>query len=207
MLEQITHKIVNHQIEKGILQESDRNIYQYGYQMLIEFGINILASIVIAILFQAFEIVIVFTIAYLVMRGYAGGYHAKTILGCLILSLLLELIFLVVLPHYLFMPLSFIILILCALAILILAPYNHPKLHLTSEEIKSCQRKVRLRLCCILMVAAISYSAGIREITNGCTISIAMATTLLCLGYINDWGDNLWKKMLLRKSRERPSKE
>lgn len=82
MLEQITHKIVNHQIEKGILQESDRNIYQYGYQMLIEFGINILASIVIAILFQAFEIVIVFTIAYLVMRGYAGGYHAKTSIGC-----------------------------------------------------------------------------------------------------------------------------
>ena len=82
MLEQITHKIVNHQIEKGILQESDRNIYQYGYQMLIEFGINILASIVIAILFQAFEIVIVFTIAYLVRRGYAGGYHAKTSIGC-----------------------------------------------------------------------------------------------------------------------------
>ncbi|MBO5210034.1 MAG: accessory gene regulator B family protein [Lachnospiraceae bacterium] len=82
MLEQITHKIVNHQIEKGILQESDRNIYQYGYQMLMEFGINILTSIVIAILFQAFEIVIVFTIAYLMMRGYAGGYHAKTSVGC-----------------------------------------------------------------------------------------------------------------------------
>lgn len=81
-MENIASKIVNHQIGKGILQESDRNIYQYGYQMLMEFGINIITSIVIAIIFQAFNIVIVFTIMYLMMRGYAGGYHAKTSLGC-----------------------------------------------------------------------------------------------------------------------------
>lgn len=206
-MRKIVDRLIQYYVREGIVEQEDIPWLQYGLERKISTITVGIPFFILAFFATDFLSAISFFATYFFIKKHLGGYHAKTILGCLILSLLLELIFLVVLPHYLFMPLSFIILILCALAILILAPYNHPKLHLTSEEIKSCQRKVRLRLCCILMVAAISYSAGIREITNGCTISIAMATTLLCLGYINDWGDNLWKKMLLRKSRERPSKE
>ena len=82
MFEGFVQKIVDNQIEKGTLDREDRNIYLYGYQMLIEFCINIFTSIVIAFVFEAAEIVVVFTIAYLLLRGYVGGYHAKTSLGC-----------------------------------------------------------------------------------------------------------------------------
>ena len=73
MFERTVQKLVDSQIEKGALKEEDRNIYRYGYQVLIEFCINIVVSIAIALIFRAFEIVIVFTIAYLLIRGYAGG--------------------------------------------------------------------------------------------------------------------------------------
>ncbi len=86
MFERTVQKLVDSQIEKGALKEEDRNIYRYGYQVLIEFCINIVVSIAIALIFRAFEIVIVFTIAYLLIRGYAGGYHARTSLGCFCLS-------------------------------------------------------------------------------------------------------------------------
>lgn len=82
MFEGFVQKIVDNQIEKGILIKTDRNIYLYGYQMLIEFCINIVTSIIIAIVFRATGIVVVFTIAYLLLRGYVGGYHAKTSMGC-----------------------------------------------------------------------------------------------------------------------------
>lgn len=82
MFEAVVQKIVNNQIENGAVQESERSIYLYGYQMLIEFCINIIASVLIAVVFQAYGIVIIFTVAFLLIRGYVGGYHAKTSLGC-----------------------------------------------------------------------------------------------------------------------------
>lgn len=86
MFEQTVRKLVDGQIEKGALKEEDKSIYRYGYQVLLEFCVNIIVSAVIAAAFQAYEIVIVFTIAYLLIRGYAGGYHARTSLGCFCLS-------------------------------------------------------------------------------------------------------------------------
>ncbi|MBD5546019.1 MAG: accessory gene regulator B family protein [Lachnospiraceae bacterium] len=86
MLESVAYRIVNTQIRKGLLKEEDRNIYQYGYQMLMEYCINIATSITIAAFFHAYKIVLVFSLAYFLLRGYAGGYHAKTSIGCLLMS-------------------------------------------------------------------------------------------------------------------------
>lgn len=86
MLESVAYRIVNTQIRKGLLKEEDRNIYQYGYQMLMEYCINIATSITIAAFFHAYKIVLVFSLAYFLLRGYAGGYHAKTSIGCFLMS-------------------------------------------------------------------------------------------------------------------------
>lgn len=54
--------------------------------MLIEYCINILASVLIAFCFKAYGVVLVFSVAYMLVRGYAGGYHAKTSSGCFLMS-------------------------------------------------------------------------------------------------------------------------
>ncbi|MBQ6806794.1 MAG: accessory gene regulator B family protein [Lachnospiraceae bacterium] len=161
MLEQITHKIVNHQIEKGILQESDRNIYQYGYQMLIEFGINILASIVIAIFFQAFEIVIVFTIAYLVMRGYAGGYHAKTSIGCFGMSAGILIMSIVVVQKLAEMAMAWWILLVIEVImmpiIFIGTPIPVKNKPITNNEYLHFKKKVKQIYCIEVVVILIFF--------------------------------------------------
>ncbi len=86
MFEQTVKKIVDHQISTGSLKEEDRNVYLYGYQMLFEFCVNIVASILIAIIFDSYAIVTIFTIAFLMIRGYVGGYHAKSSIGCFCVS-------------------------------------------------------------------------------------------------------------------------
>lgn len=86
MLEVIVQKIVDEQIKKGLIDESERPIYLYGYRMLVELVVNVIASILIAVLFQAYAIVIIFTVAFLMIRGYVGGYHAKTSFGCFCFS-------------------------------------------------------------------------------------------------------------------------
>lgn len=86
MIEVIVQKIVDGQIKDGSIDESEKDVYLYGYRMLIELSVNIIASILIAVLFQAYAIVLIFTVAFLLIRGYVGGYHAKTSLGCFCFS-------------------------------------------------------------------------------------------------------------------------
>ena len=86
MIQVIVQKIVDRQIKDGSIDESEKAVYLYGYRMLLEFSINIVASTLIAVLLQAYAIVLAFTVAFLVIRGYVGGYHAKTSVGCFCFS-------------------------------------------------------------------------------------------------------------------------
>lgn len=86
MLEKWVARFVDSQIAHGSIKAEDRNIYKYGYQVLAEYCLNLSAAVLIAFFFRACGIVLVFTIAYMAVRSYAGGYHAKTTLGCFLMS-------------------------------------------------------------------------------------------------------------------------
>ena len=86
MLESWIERFVDYQIGQEIINEEERNIYKYGYQVLVEYCFNTIAAILIAVFFHAYEIVIIFTVSFMLVRSYAGGYHAKTSIGCFALS-------------------------------------------------------------------------------------------------------------------------
>ena len=91
MLEKIITRLVEYQISRGILEEKDKRLYQYGYQVLAEYAANLLTAVLIAAVFHAYGIVLIFTLSFMLVRSYAGGYHAGTGLGCLILSALMQI--------------------------------------------------------------------------------------------------------------------
>lgn len=90
MLEKWIESFVDYQIRQRFIKEEEKSIYKYGYQVLVEYCFNISAAILIAVFFRAVEIVIVFTVSYMLVRSYAGGYHAKTSTGCFCLSSIMQ---------------------------------------------------------------------------------------------------------------------
>ncbi len=88
MLEKSIEQFVDYQIECKNIKKEEKNIYRYGYQVLVEYCLNLAASILIAFSFHAVGIVVIFTIAYMAVRSYAGGYHAKTGWGCFLMSVI-----------------------------------------------------------------------------------------------------------------------
>lgn len=86
MIEKIANRIVSYQINAKLIAEDEKNIYQYGYIVLIEYCINVIAAVLIAVLFHAYWIMIIFSLTYILLRSYAGGYHAKTSFGCFCMS-------------------------------------------------------------------------------------------------------------------------
>lgn len=89
MLERISGKIVGWQIEKGILSDEERAVYQYAYELLLNQAVNILIAVLIAVVFRAPLPILLFLLSYIPLRSFCGGYHADTNLGCTVVSALL----------------------------------------------------------------------------------------------------------------------
>ncbi len=92
MIKRLSENIVNWQVGKSILSNKQSALYQYAYEVMLNFVINILIAILIAITLNVPMQVFVFLASYMPLRSYCGGYHAKTNGGCTIVSTILILV-------------------------------------------------------------------------------------------------------------------
>lgn len=186
-MQKLVDRITSYCLNEELIRPEETPWFRYGLEKKLTTIIVGIPFLIIAFTISTFLCAISFFTTYFFIRKYVGGYHAKNVWGCLAFSLLLELVFLGVLPHLLTTPVILGVLGISFFVVLRLAPYNHPNMHLSSEEIKCCRKRGLLRICLSVLVGVVACLVGIREIANGCTIGIVMATTLLCLGYITDW--------------------
>jgi accessory gene regulator B len=92
MIKRLSESIVNWQVSRSILTNNQSTLYQYAYEVMLNFLINILIAILIAIALNAPMQVLVFLASYMPLRSYCGGYHARTNGGCTIVSTILILV-------------------------------------------------------------------------------------------------------------------
>lgn len=186
-MQRIVYKIIEYCVNQEIISSKDIPWFQYNLEKAISTILVGIPFFIIGFAISSIPCAISFFITYFYVRKYIGGYHAKTVQGCVAFSLLTELVFLGVLPHLLNTPVSLGVLGISIFTVLKLAPYNHPNMHLSPEEILICKKSARIRIYVATLVNVIAYLAEARDIAEGCTASIAMAAALLCLGYIHDW--------------------
>lgn len=74
----ITNKLENH----GIVSKSDKALYEYGLRQMFTTVLNILTMLLIGFSMKMVIPAILYTLAYIPIRIYAGGYHASTPQRC-----------------------------------------------------------------------------------------------------------------------------
>lgn len=89
MIDRVVSIAVNSLIKNDLLQKSEVELYRFGIKRLLMFFINIITTIAIGTVCNMLWQSVAFTIAYIPLRRYAGGYHAKTSQKCYLLSVLL----------------------------------------------------------------------------------------------------------------------
>lgn len=85
-------KFIDKQVHMGIVKASDAEIYKYGYALAFDAITNIIAGIIIGLIFRAIPIVLLFWISYIPLRVYAGGWHAKRSIHCFLISNILLIV-------------------------------------------------------------------------------------------------------------------
>lgn len=86
-MEEISSKITEWLIKQQVIQRDDMEIYQYGLFHMIMNLADIISIILISLYFGKIELAVIYLVFFCVLRKYAGGYHAKTIVGCYIITL------------------------------------------------------------------------------------------------------------------------
>lgn len=137
MYQAVAKKIVNFLVRKEIIKEEEKEIYTYGYEVVIAQSVYILLMIVIACVCSSLIETILFFIGFYVYRSVAGGYHAKTYLKCHMIFALNQILFTIMLHSFLDDRRYVFILLTCVAVItitLICAPIDHPNKPFTSKE-------------------------------------------------------------------------
>lgn len=89
MFTYISEKTVNRLIKKNVIDENDYEIYQYGLEQFFTTILNITTVVVIGFLFGELWQGLLFVIAFMALRSYAGGYHEPTPIRCYLLTTLI----------------------------------------------------------------------------------------------------------------------
>ena len=69
-------------VQKEIVEQEKSEIYSYGMELMISTVINGVLIVISAIVMNVFVQTIVLLIPFCLLRRLAGGYHAKTHIGC-----------------------------------------------------------------------------------------------------------------------------
>lgn len=79
-------------LSHGIIQETQVRIYEYGFELLFSTIITVFFVILLGILCGELSRTTIFLLFFIPIRIAAGGYHAKTYVGCFILTNLIAMI-------------------------------------------------------------------------------------------------------------------
>lgn len=135
--------------DNNIISSEDIEAYAYGLEILISTVINFMAAIFIAVLTGEFLAFTVCLAAFITLRLHAGGYHAKTHVGCVAVLVVFLLAYTAALR--LLSPAgktvtAAVFLVISTAAIIAFAPVGHPNHPLSDKTKKKLRSKTLILL-------------------------------------------------------------
>lgn len=155
-MKRIAEALTDYVIQKGVVNEEDRELYEYGFTMTIEVGLFASSSLLVSLYLHMLMEGILFFLIFAPLRSYAGGLHLDRFHSCFILSCLtFSGILLIV--RYIHIPILFSVIALFILeaAVYILYPVDNINREVDDEENRFFKKTLKLFLAIDLLLALI----------------------------------------------------
>ena len=192
-------------LAKGIIKDQDAVWFSYGLERRVTTLIVAIPFFFVASALTNILTAISYFVSYFFLRTKTNGYHAHTLIGCIALSLLVEVFFCAALyPIEGTIWIALLIAISCSL-IYCFAPYVHENLPLPASAVSTCRQQARFRGVLLSSVALIVQLLGLTALSKGVTMGITTASCMLCIPYIKRKVIAAWKR-LTKKSEFSPPK-
>jgi len=178
MIHRLAMKTAGYLVKNEVGKADNEEFYIYGIEIMIEKVLTYSVLLILALYFKLLIPSLLFVAFFILLRGYAGGYHAKTYTGCFIGTVGMYIACSqVVMPIFLKEEiLLFVGLAITITLVLILAPVNHPNLDLNLNEIKKCKNGVEI----VLVIEVALILGGILLSVNEVYIVFPLLGMMMC---------------------------
>lgn len=187
MISKLSTRLTEKLLSNGTISNEDKELYIYGLFMLLSqlmfFIIACIYGLILECLFES----IIFYIAFMLIRRYAGGYHALTETRCEILSTLSILACIVVIRLSKTYDIQTVLLIISAVSsvcIFVLCPLDTPEKPLSDKEFKYFRKVSWIILFVIIIAIIVSYVFKFQMVLVPCCLSLILESILLAAGKI-----------------------
>lgn len=157
MLEKASERLTNHLISSGVIKSEDYEIYQFGIEHTMLKLIHLMSYVALGLIFGKIPELIIFLIAFIPLREYSGGFHAKTPLRCYLVSCLTVVSILLLFTfaiNYL-IPFNIIIALVGSIGLFFVIPVEAKEKPLDEEEKVYYKKKGRIILLIELLLVII----------------------------------------------------
>lgn len=182
MENKVTNNIINNFVLATFKDEEEIEIITYGLKIL---GTNILTALIIllsGIIVGEPISAIIYLFVLILLRRNLGGYHSKTYLGCLSLTIL-NFMIIVILQNNLKQSyteiIGIIFVIYSTVKIYTTTPQVHKNRIINEKTIDRCNIKKNTNLSIILFATLIIHAFGKLDFINGINYFFAISSSLM----------------------------
>lgn len=144
--------------ENQIIKSDDRELYVYGLNQGMSILLNIATTLGIGLLFGTVLQLVVFMVAYIPLRSYAGGYHARTPVRCYLISIAMLTIISLLIKYITLVRWVYLIeTVISSVIIAILSPVADNNKPLDEIEIVVYKKRTKLILLAEVVVSILSW--------------------------------------------------
>lgn len=179
MVRLLSSKLADFLIRNKIVEADDKEIYVYGYEILISSLIGIVSVLLLGFLFNLFLESIIFLVVFILIRQSCGGYHANSYIKCIssflfifVLIIFSLNVFLQYYSYYIWLVLA----IICMSVMMYLSPMENTNKPLTKET-KNRNRKISIAFSLIVVILA----AILCELDTKKSLLMMLTLTSICL--------------------------
>lgn len=176
-------------LERGIIREEERELYEFGIRNGMILLLDIATAFLIGLLTTKLAVVAIFTVSFMVLRSYTGGYHSDSRIFCYIGSNIV--LFIPVYTENIFLMASdlqvYVLLSLAMVIILWLSPMHSKNRKLDQKEQKHFGKKARLVAVMELIIFLALWYVGQTAYTYAVYTSICITAVFMLAGKAQLW--------------------
>lgn len=190
MINKISFRLAEKLLSNGSITENERELYIYSFFILLTQTLYFALACFFGVIFGCFGESLIFFTAFMFIRKYAGGYHAKTETRCEILSALsiAGCIWLIKMSKsYNLFTILLCAALICAVVIITSAPLDTPEKPLSKKEFDRFKLIIRIILTVILILITVSFYFNIQFLFVPCSVSLILEGILLISGNIKKY--------------------
>ncbi len=161
MCRKLSCMVTDFLLYRGVIEEENVAIYQYGYEMLLNSVEQIVFLMILGAAWAKCVSTFIFCVVFISLRRYTGGYHASTRIGCMIVTLfgyffvvkMTNISMHVQIPFIIYMMVG----IICLAVVMRYTPIENINKRLSIDQIKISRRRAKIISIIYMVVALLLY--------------------------------------------------